>query len=458
MICSSSSAMTKFGLVLALSLLTVSTASDDEDASWRPPPICSLKSNSTVVECKILVNGGTPASTENGGEEPPEHLLSLSGVTGLRLRCDEMASKEDLRPAVFQYLRDVLDAGLEMASAASFPDNSLEHLEVVDCPFRRLQRLDLLFIASSVTSGLKSLTIRNERREVERLLVVEDDAFQDAPRSLASIDLSSNGLLDLDPNLFCPVGRTLSSLNLSHNSLDNLDFVSSCPLDKLHRLDASKNVIRLLKRETFKRTAPRLAEIDLSRNLLSRVEDGVFNGLDGLHVANLAHNALSALSRDIFDKRSQLRELYLSNNSLKVLPSGLLERLRGHLVVLNLSHNAISSSSRWMQDGPFSALSSLVALDLSHNRLANIGSGLLRGLDSLQVLTVAHNQIHSLTRDAFSSTPNLHALVLSHNDIEDFWENGKREGELSGGLSVFAGLERLSSLALDHNRIKVLDR
>ena len=442
-------------------LLAVAQAGDGgggtSGSPAKPSPACSLKSNSTLVECDILVRGGSKKSPE---------LLSaerVRRVKGLRLKCplDEAttgANGRPLPPAVFLYLRDVLDDGLEIASAASgatwtFPDNSLEHLEIVDCPFRRLQRLDLLFIASSVTAGLKSLTIRNERLK-QHLLAVEADAFQDAPRQLETVDLSSNGLAYLDSRLFCPVARTLTGLNLSHNSLESLDFVGGCSLEKLERLDVSFNGLKRLGRDTFRRTTPKLAEIDLSYNKLAAPEDGAFNGLGELAVANLAHNELSAIPANLFQDGSKLRELYLSNNSLTRLPDGFLERLSSNLVVLNLSHNAIASNSKWFEEGPFKALKALVALDLSFNRLARLGGDVFRGLSSLQVLTVAHNQIHSVSAEVFRPTPNLHALVLSHNAVEDFGESAAKSKE----GSVFGGLDKLSSLALDHNKIKTLDR
>ena len=437
------------------------SASGDEGGEESAKGACSLGDNDTALECAVVVD----QSGRNVVEPDFLTRLSSSGIKTLRLRCQIDGAEGD---GDFLYLRDVLDAGLETASAASaetltFPDNGIERLEVIDCPVKRLQRLDLLFVASSVTSGLLSLTVRNERgdlvvgRRARPLLTVEADAFQDAPRGLAALDLSGNGLSSADPQLLCPLGRTLARLNVSHNALGSLDVVTSCPLEKLRHLHASHNRLRRVPgRGALGRVLPNLSELDLSSSGLSALEPGSLSGLGELHVVKLAHNGLSFLPADLVGPDTAVRELYLGNNSLSEIPASLLERLGGHLLVLNLSNNAVSSNSRWLRDAPFAALKNLVALDLSHNRLSKLGGGLFRGLGALQVLTAAHNQIRSLAGDAFAHTPSLHALVLSHNRLEELREAGSKLDASPG--SVFDGLEKISSLALDHNRLKVLDR
>ena len=442
-------------------LVSATSASEDNGGEEKAESACSLGENDTALECAVVVDQKGRNVVE------PDFLTRLpsSGIKTLRLRCQIDRADGD---GVFLYLRDVLDAGLETASAASadtlsFPDNGIDRLEVIDCPVKRLQRLDLLFVASSVTSGLLSLTVRNERsdlvvgRRARPLLTVEADAFQDAPRGLAALDLSGNGISSLDPQLLCPLGRTLARLNVSHNALGSLDVVTSCPLERLRQLHASHNRLRRVPgRGALGRSMPNLSELDLSSSGLTSLESGTLSGLRELRVVKLSHNGLAFLPADLVGPDTALRELYLGNNSLSEIPAALLERLGGNLLVLNLSNNAVSSNSRWLRDGPFGALKNLVALDLSHNRLAELGAGLFRGLDALQVLTAAHNQIRSLARDAFAHTPNLHALVLSHNGLEDLGEAG---GKLDASQrSVFDGLEKISSLGLDHNRLKVLDR
>ena len=422
---------------------------------------CSLGDNATAVECAV------DAAGRRNDVVGPDFLSRLpsAGIKSLRLRCRGGGGSGD---DVFLYLRDVLDAGLEIASAASagaltFPHGGLERLEVVDCPVRRVQRLDLLFVASSVTPGLVSLAVRNERadlvaeRRARPLLTVEADAFQDAPRGLADLDLSGNGLSAADPlPLLCPLGRTLATLNVSHNAFEGVGAAASCPLEKLRHLHASHNRIRRVPAAAFNRSMPNLSELDLSSNGLTSLESGALGGLRDLRVVRLSHNALQSLPGDLFGRNNGVLELYLGNNSLREIPAALLESLGSRLLVLNLSNNAVSSNSRWLRAAPFGALRSLVALDLSHNRLAELGADLLRGLDSLQVLTAAHNQISSLAEGALTHTPSLHALVLSHNGLEDLRRAGGKLDASRG--SAFDGLEKISSLALDHNRLKVLDR
>ena len=98
----------------------------------------------------------------------------------------------------------------------------------------------------------------------------------------------------------------------------------------------------------------------------------------------------------------------LQNNSLSSLPSTLLSPLDG-LLLLNLSSNLLTDSTLRpiLRDQV-----KLIALDLSHNRLAKVGNnsrpnsdsgkyflkyqvgrGMLSNLGQLQILNLGHNQI-----------------------------------------------------------------
>lgn len=399
---------------------------------------CVWHSNTTTVECS-----GSNASLSGGGITNEDLFQEAKN---LRLICDP----EDVgNRRGHQNLRDIIDMALDPLESTSWQEG-LDSLEVVNCPLNSLERLDLLYIDSSVTSHLASLKITSS---TAKELNMEPRVFDDGPRTLTSLDLSSNGLSSFYSQeeatfTLCPLGKSLQRLNLSSNKMMELSDLglwnhskaSSCGMEALTHLVLSNNSLVRVPREAFV-LAPKLQDLDLSQNSLTTLDSGAFSGLAELKILTLSHNDLSVIPKDLLSSKTGLRELYLNNNSLSQLPESLFERLTS-LVVLNLSQNALVNS----ESSPFQALKSLVALDLSHNRLESISAGFLAGLDGLQVLTVAHNRLLSVNPLALSSVPLLHALVLSHNELD----------VLPPGL--FDGLQRLSSLAIDHNRIKGLNR
>ena len=96
----------------------------------------------------------------------------------------------------------------------------------------------------------------------------------------------------------------------------------------------------------------------------------------------------------------------------------------------------------------FAGMRSLVALDLSHNKLSTIDDNVFKTLVHLQVLNLAHNQIAHLKPLALTSLKRLHVLILSHNNLDD-------KGLASEALK---DLSDLRTLNLDHNRLKSLPR
>ncbi len=401
---------------------------------WNPNDD-NVSSNSTVsiLECVVSVS--------DRGTAPPPPLPFPAQAASLRartlvLRCQDGSVHQR------HHLRDVLDRAVSMAESVRDPWRNLQHLIVFNCPLQQLHRLDLLFIASSLNSDLSNIEIVSSDEELSAS--VEPGALVDSPK-LDSLTLHGLGISSLPKNVLCPMAATLTNLNLSRNALSDLNL--GCPLKKLTRLDVSSNAIgRISRRFLTPASVPALSELDLSSNGLLLAEDAALDGL-GLTVLNLAHNKLTSLPVDLFggsDAPLPLTELYLSNNSLAGLPAGLLSRLT-HLVVLNLSHNAVSNA--WLDAGAaaLAHLAHLAALDLSFNRLTFLGADAFKGLTSLQVLTVAHNRLAHIAPTAFAPcSAKLHALALSHNLMEELDEG------------VFRGLAKLSSLALDHNRIKAL--
>ena len=217
--------------------------------------------------------------------------------------------------------------------------------------------------------------------------------------SLTSLSLTDSGVWSLPTESpFCPL-TGLASLNLSGNSLTDVSALGFAATNELGAcalpladLDLSRNSIERLDRESFGRLS-KLERLDLSGNAISAVETSALDSLPALKTLRLSSNGLRALPPHLFRESKDLRELHLQNNSLAALPADLFSGLR-HLVVLNVSRNALADNS--LSGETFGALLRLVALDMSGNGLTGLPAGLLSPLTSLQLLDLSGNQLHEV--------------------------------------------------------------
>lgn len=110
--------------------------------------------------------------------------------------------------------------------------------------------------------------------------------------------------------------------------------------------------------------------------------------------------------------------LSFQSNHLEVLKTNTFSRA-DEVQELDLSLNLIKS----IDNHTFVPFSSLTHLTISHNRLSDLGPGLLNGLFHLRVLEMSHNIIQKLSYLAFQDTQKLQELRLQYNPIFDLPEN-----------------------------------
>ncbi|XP_019615123.1 PREDICTED: leucine-rich repeat-containing protein 24-like [Branchiostoma belcheri] len=131
---------------------------------------------------------------------------------------------------------------------------------------------------------------------------------------------------------------------------------------------------------------------------------------------DLRSNQITTLSQSDFSRYPRLRTLRLDDN--------LISTINSHA---------------------FSPLTNLINLGLSRNRLTSLGSDMFTGLGNLNELSLNSNQINDIQVGTFDSTPRLGwfkaFLDLSDNNITTF---------------PLARLQRLSSLYLENNQMKIL--
>jgi Leucine-rich repeat (LRR) protein len=129
-----------------------------------------------------------------------------------------------------------------------------------------------------------------------------------------------------------------------------------------------------------------LQELVLSHNGLTSLRSGCFDGIQdtlrylGLHINNLDESSVGAIASERWDK---LEQLNLGHNNIKVIPSGLFYNMR-----------------------------SLAYLNIDSNWLTKIKSEDFQGLDSLQFLDASYNNLVQIEEGAFLKTPRLQELDL----------------------------------------------
>ena len=289
-------------------------------------------------------------------------------------------------------------------------------------------------------------------------------------RHLSLVNVSA----DLNSGLWCEiVSSNLVSLNLSSNGLDRLPLAASeaasggslglgegCkPMSShLEVLNLSNNAISRLVIEAtdpwFPLASASLTHLDVSRNRLQAIRLAKMQRLVVLDVSDNKLSSSKELMEAVKASASTLQELHAQGNQMEWLPNLATAKSKmntvvhfDNLLVLNLSRNALKEAA----EGPhfvLSGLRSLVALDLSHNKLTKVDDHLFSDLIHLQVLSLSHNQIVQLEPQSMASLTRLHVLVLSHNNLDE-------KGLPSDLLHRMSDLR---SLSLDHNRLKSLPR
>lgn len=240
----------------------------------------------------------------------------------------------------------------------------------------------------------------------------------------------------------------------SLTSLDDIDLKTFA--EHLQILVLSGNLLQTIKPSWFVGFV-QLTTLDLSGNQITVIDDPtVFKELPKLENINLCRNEITRLHRGLFREMIFLKTLDLSDNRLQVFDEGLFRDLV-RLEQINLSGNGIQ---RLNMVKVFSKTRSLAKIDLSNNQLddESVNEAEFRQLEQLQCTLVELNLSgNRLTSLAFvRNLIELERLDVSKNEIESI-----NDGEM--GLDLLGRLVKLRSLDLSHNQIKnvtdeVLDR
>lgn len=230
---------------------------------------------------------------------------------------------------------------------------------------------------------------------------------------------------------------TMSKLQLQHNRLDfvHSNFFQLC--SSVTELDLAHNNIQKIQESAF-RSMPGLRILRLTNNKLTSVPTATIN-LHSLAELDLSKNKISKIECKDFANLTKLRQLNLYQNSISALKGCVFKDLV-RLQVLKIQNNTISQ----LNDAFKMSLPNLRQLHLNSNKLTVIKSGEFQGLWSLQILSLHFNLIRSLNKGCFHGLKNLTDINLQSNNIE---AKSLEEGSLND-------LINLRNLNLRNNHIK----
>ncbi len=190
----------------------------------------------------------------------------LTNLTDILLQLNKIAGRE-IQKGGFNDLRNLRRLDLRNNNIYYGDSSALPNP-----PFSQLSHLETLAILSqhhrgkaqlpsNILQGLTNLSVFYARNM--QLLSFHKDTFKYTPQ-LQTLDISSNDLGDVSPELFSPI-RSLKSLYISRTSLRSLDFLIEANLTELEFLQVRKNEYSVISEDIIK-SLPALLYMDLKYN------------------------------------------------------------------------------------------------------------------------------------------------------------------------------------------------
>ncbi|XP_067629795.1 chaoptin [Eurosta solidaginis] len=334
----------------------------------------------------------------------------------------------DISIEAFQPLRKlkVLDLhGNQLETLKKNQFKNLRSVEVLDISFNNLKKLEAQHIADMTKLGWcnasnNALTEMSRgtfaRNSVLKLLNLSHNNISrlDANsfrgmRFLRRLFLSDNKINDVGRGTFGSIGK-IGTIDLARNFLKKVEFQMFSQLNYVELIDLAENNITVVEKHSFKDIYQ--AMINISHNMLEKIEPLAFENCVNITVLDLSFNRLTNFSRNTFDPTTFTTEFQLSYNFFTNLAQVPFQNMTG-IKVINASHNYIAEVPK----NCFPKLYELHTIDISYNNISLIANGVFQTLFSLRSLNLSHNSLTEIKSSVFGTLPTLLEMNLSNNKL-----------------------------------------
>lgn len=200
-----------------------------------------------------------------------------------------------------------------------------------------------------------------------------------------------------------------------------------------------KNRLADILEDTFKDTTS-LVNVDLSNNVIKRIDASNFESAENLKQLNISSNRFSEIPANLFLRAVQIEMVDLSKNSIQCVDPTTFENAT-NIKALNLSYNEIKA----LDAHCFSTAHRLSTLDLSHNNLTHLNQHIFDRVINLEYLDLSFNVVGNLNIAIFAYLSKLKSLFLKNSNIDNVQPG------------MFLHQHELVSLDLSANKLKKID-
>ncbi|OQV17276.1 putative Insulin-like growth factor-binding protein complex acid labile subunit [Hypsibius exemplaris] len=366
-------------------------------------------------DVQILILSGTAERPNNITRLTPDMLRNKPYLQELRITHSNLP---DIGFATFELLSESL-------RILNLTYNRIEILH--EDNFRNLSRLTHLHLDHNQIESFHSamfaylsemsvLTVSDNRLRITRC-TSQAECGNLQPRmgtalpSLAYLDLSRNSIGPIVPDLFFQDLSGLRVLNLSKNGLETLPWQTlQANNANLEDIDLSGNLIKRIEAGQLPQLK-HVRRLDFSGNPLNYIGSEAFRGLV-LDYLNLANTSQSVLGPNVF-LHCRVINLNISDMGLKILSSTTFRPIAQDVLTLDVSGNP----ELVLQPKMFDFLPSLRVLVMRRMYLIGLPMDFFGYANDIESVDLSENKILALDERVFAPLQNLLRLNLYRNQL-----------------------------------------